>query len=47
MAMRWTAHEDAQLSRLLDAGLTYGQIMHCMVDRSKAGIIRRARRIGK
>lgn len=47
MALRWTLQEDAQLLRLLGAGLTYGQISHRMVERSKKAIQRRAEKIAK
>jgi len=44
---RWTPQEDAQLRRLLDAGLTYDNIAHRMVERSKHGIKCRARRLAR
>lgn len=48
MALRyayWTDQEDAQLRKLVAAGLTYGQIAHRMAERSRCSIIGRVSRL--
>lgn len=46
MAMsRWTDAEDAQLRKLLAAGLSYGQIAHRMAERSRCSIAGRVARM--
>ena len=38
MALRWTDAEKAQLAKLLEAGLSFGQIAHRIPHRSRNSI---------